>query len=90
MVPFDRLEQIAQRFEFLEAQMNAGAAGDEIARLAREYSELKPVVEQIVEYKTLLSDMDEAKAMLSDPDMRELAEDELPRLKACIPEVEHA
>jgi peptide chain release factor 1 len=70
--------------------MNAGAAGDEIARLAREYSELKPVVEQIVEYKTLLSDMDEAKAMLSDPDMRELAEDELPRLKARIPEVEHA
>ena len=90
MVPFDRLEQIAQRFEFLEAQMNAGAAGDEIARLAREYSELKPVVEQIVEYKTLLSDMDEAKAMLFDPDMRELAEDELPRLKARIPEVEHA
>jgi len=90
MVPFDRLEQISQRFEFLEAQMNAGAAGDEIARLAREYSELKPVVEQIVEYKTLLSDMDEAKAMLSDPDMRELAEDELPRLKARIPEVEHA
>jgi peptide chain release factor 1 len=90
MVPFDRLEQIAQRFEFLEAQMNAGAASDEIARLAREYSELKPVVEQIVEYKTLLSDMDEAKAMLSDPDMRELAEDELPRLKARIPEVEHA
>jgi len=90
MVPFDRLEQIAQRFEFLEAQMNAGAAGDEIARLAREYSELKPVVEQIVEYKTLLSDMDEAKAMLSDPEMRELAEDELPRLKARIPEVEHA
>ena len=90
MVPFDRLEQIAQRFEFLEAQMNAGAAGDEIARLAREYSELKPVVEQIVEYKTLLSDMDEAKAMLSDPDMRELAEDELPRLKARIPEVEDA
>ena len=90
MVPFDRLEQIAQRFEFLEAQMNAGAAGDEIARLAREYSELKPVVEQIMEYKTLLSDMDEAKAMLSDPDMRELAEDELPRLKARIPEVEHA
>jgi peptide chain release factor 1 len=90
MVPFDRLEQIAQRFEFLEAQMNAGAAGDEIARLAREYSELKPVVEQIVEYKTLLSDMDEAKVMLSDPDMRELAEDELPRLKARIPEVEHA
>ncbi len=90
MVPFDKLEQIAQRFEFLEAQMNAGAAGEDIARLAREYSELRPVVEQIIEYKTLMSDLDEAKAMLNDPDMRELAEDELPRLKARIPEVEHA
>ena len=90
MVPFDKLEQIAQRFEFLEAQMNAGAAGEDIARLAREYSELRPVVEQIIEYKTLMSDLDEAKALLNDPDMRELAEDELPRLKARIPEVEHA
>ena len=90
MVPFDKLEQIAQRFEFLEAQMNAGAAGEDIARLAREYSELRPVVEQIIEYKTLMSDLDEAKALLNDPDMRELAENELPRLKARIPEVEHA
>jgi peptide chain release factor 1 len=90
MVPFDKLEQIAQRFEFLEAQMNSGAAGEDIARLAREYSELRPVVEQIIEYKTLMSDLDEAKALLNDPDMRELAEDELPRLKARIPEVEHA
>ena len=90
MIPFDRLEQIKQRFEFLEAQLNAGASGDDIAKISREYSELRPVVEQIGEYQTLLSDLAEAKDMLSDPDMRELAEDELPRLKARIPEVEHA
>lgn len=90
MIPIDRLEQIKQRFEFLEAQLNAGASGDEIAKISREYSELRPVVEQIGEYQTLLSDLDEAREMLSDPDMRELAEDELPRLKSRIPEVEHA
>jgi len=90
MIPLDRLEQIKQRFEFLEAQLNAGASGDEIAKISREYSELRPVVEQIGEYQTLLSDLDEAQEMLSDPDMRELAEDELPRLKSRIPEVEHA
>src|SRR5210317_1058434 len=89
MIPIDRLEQIKQRFEFLEAQLNAGASGDEIAKISREYSELRPVVEQIGEYQTLLSDLDEAREMLSDPDMRELAEDELPRLKSRIPEVEH-
>ena len=90
MIPLDRLAQIKQRFEFLEAQLNAGASGDEIAKISREYSELRPVVEQIGEYQTLLSDLDEAQEMLSDPDMRELAEDELPRLKSRIPEVEHA
>ena len=71
MVPLDKLEQIEQRFQFLEAKMNAGVSGDEIATLAREYSDLKSVVDQIHEYKTLLSDMDEARVMLDDPDMRE-------------------
>lgn len=88
MVPFERLEQIAQRFEYLEAQMADGAAGADIAALAKEYSELKPVVEQIAAYKQLLGDLEEAESMMDDPDMRELAEEELPELKARLPEAE--
>lgn len=88
MVPFERLEQIAQRFEYLEAQMADGAAGADIAALAKEYSELKPVVEQIAAYKQLLGDLKEAESMMDDPDMRELAEEELPELKARLPEAE--
>ena len=90
MVPIDKLEQIKQRFEFLEAKMNDGAAGEDIAKLAKEYSELRPVVEQIGEYQTLLSDLEEAQLMLDDPDMKDLAAEELPTIKARIPEVEHA
>lgn len=90
MVPIDKLEQIKQRFEFLEAKMNDGAAGEDIAKLAKEYSELRPVVEQIGEYQTLLSDLKEAQLMLDDPDMKDLAAEELPTIKARIPEVEHA
>ena len=90
MVPTDKLEQIKQRFEFLEAKMNDGAAGEDIAKLAKEYSELRPVVEQIGEYQTLLSDLEEAQLMLDDPDMKDLAAEELPTIKARIPEVEHA
>ena len=90
MVPIDKLEQIKQRFEFLEAKMNDGAAGEDIANLAKEYSELRPVVEQIGEYQTLLSDLEEAQLMLDDPDMKDLAAEELPTIKARIPEVEHA
>ena len=90
MVPIDKLEQIKQRFEFLEAKMNDGAAGEDIAKLAKEYSELRPVAEQIGEYQTLLSDLKEAQLMLNDPDMKDLAAEELPTIKARIPEVEHA
>ncbi|TDK47507.1 peptide chain release factor 1 [Antarcticimicrobium luteum] len=89
MVPEERLEQIIQRFEYLEAAM-AGAPGGEIAALAKEYSELKPVVETITGWRALRDELAEAEAMLSDPDMRELAEEEIPALKARLPEAEHA
>tara|TARA_B100001093_G_scaffold237792_1_gene227850 strand:- start:74 stop:1129 length:1056 start_codon:yes stop_codon:yes gene_type:complete len=90
MIPLDKLEQIQQRFQFLEAKMNDGASGDEIMRLAREYSELKPVIAQIDEFRVILSQIDDAKEMLKDPDMRDLAEEELPQLKLKLPEVEGA
>ena len=88
MVPEERLEQITQRFEYLEAAM-AGAAGGEIAALAKEYSDLRPVVEKIAEWRALRDELAEAEAMLEDPDMRELAEEEIPALKARLPEAEH-
>jgi len=90
MIPQDRLRQITDRFEFLEAQLNGGAEPSKIAEISREYADLKPVVAQITAYNTLMSDMAEAEEMLSDPDMRELAEEELPRLKSALPEAEHA
>ncbi|MEX0350032.1 MAG: peptide chain release factor 1 [Paracoccaceae bacterium] len=90
MVPEERLEQITQRFQYLEAAMADGAAGGDIARLAKEYSDLKPVVEQIAAWRQIIADLDEAEGMLADPDMKELAEEELPVLKERLPEVEHA
>jgi peptide chain release factor 1 len=90
MIPMDRLEQISQRFQFLEASMAAGAEGGDYARLAREYAELRPVVEQIDLYRQLLRDREDTRAMLRDPEMAELAEDEMARLKAALPKAEHA
>lgn len=90
MLPEDRLIQIVQRFEFLEAQLNAGAAPDQIARISREYAELKPVVDQITLWRAGRDGLAEAKAMLADPEMRELAEDELSRLQTELPELEQA
>ena len=90
MVPTEKLDQIAARFEFLEAKMAGGAEPGEIAALAKEYADLKPVVGTISEYRQTLSDIEEAEAMLDDPEMKALAEDELPTLKARLPEVEQA
>ena len=88
MIPEERLHQITQRFEYLEAAM-ADGSGD-IAKLAKEYSDLKPVVDQIVQWRQLASDVQEAEDMLADPELKDLAEEELPRLKAALPEAEHA
>lgn len=43
MVPQEKLDQICARFAYLEAKMADGSAIDEIAKLSKEYSDLKPV-----------------------------------------------
>ncbi|MBS9716542.1 peptide chain release factor 1 [Pseudohalocynthiibacter aestuariivivens] len=90
MVPLEKLIQITERFEFLEAKMAQGASGDEIVTLSREYSDLKPVVEQITDYRSLLDDVEAVESMLSDPEMKELAEEELEELKVKLPKIEKA
>jgi peptide chain release factor 1 len=89
MLPEERLDQIVHRFQFVEAKMSS-AAPAEIAALGREYAELKPVVAGIEDWRRLKAEIAEAEAMLADPEMRALAEEELPRLKARLPEAEHA
>jgi len=86
MVPLDKLAQITERFEYLEAAMASGS-GD-IAALGKEYSDLRPVVDEILSYRQLLSDLSEAEAMLEDPEMAELAQEELPELKSRLPSLE--
>ena len=88
MLPAERLDQIVQRFGFLEAQLNAGPSAEAIARISREYAELKPVVEEIGRWRAAQVGLAEAQAMLADPEMRELAEEELARLRAELPALE--
>jgi peptide chain release factor 1 len=87
MIAEDTLIQIIQRFEFLEAQMAEGSS--DIAKLAKEYSDLKPVVDEVRAYQNLMRDILDAEAMMDEPDMRELAVEELPILRAALPKAEH-
>ncbi len=88
MLPTETLDQITRRFEFLEAKLNAGASPAEIAVLSREHSQLQPVVAEIAAWRQARADLAEAEAMLADPEMRALAEEEIPALKARIPAME--
>ncbi len=86
MVPLEKLAQITERLEYVEARMAAGA-GD-IAALGREYADLRPVAEGIAAYRAMLVARAEAEAMLVDPEMRALAEEELAALRVALPRVE--
>ncbi len=82
MIAPEKIDQIIDRFQFLEAKMATGDVGSDMVTLAREYSELRPVVETVSAYRDLLIQIDDAQAMLRDPEMRKMAEEELPELKA--------
>jgi peptide chain release factor 1 len=88
MVPLDKLARITERYDYLEARLSAGQ-GD-LAAQGREYADLKPVVARIEAYRQLLGDIAEAEAMREDPEMRALAEEELPLLKERLPELEQS
>ena len=90
MIPEEKLDQIRARFEFLEARLNAGAAVADLPALSREYAELKPVVEAIDRWRGLAREEAEAERLLADPEMRALAQEELERLRAALPEAERA
>jgi len=90
MVPLQKLLQIVERFEFIEARMSEGAAGEDIAALGREYSELKPVVETIRQYQDALKQLAEAEELLDDPEMAALARAEIDERTAELPDLEHA
>ena len=90
MLPLDRLDQIVSRFQFLEAKLSEKLSGADIAKVSREYAELRPVVDEIIDYKGLLSALKDVEELLADPDMKALAEDELTNLKIKIPKTEQS
>ncbi len=88
MLNLEKLEQISHKFEALERSLVAGAADPDFVRNSREYTALKPVVEQIRLYRSIEQEISTTEAMQSDPEMRALAEEELVALKASLAETE--
>ena len=89
MIPEEQLNKIIERFEFLEAKMNAGVLGDELIKISKEYSDLREPVDTIRAYRDQRNALKYARDMLSDPDMKELASMEIESIEEQLPELEH-
>ena len=88
MSGFDhRLDQILARRDELSALL-AEVAPSAYASLAKEYSDLGPVVEGIEALQRVRREIRELRPMLDDPEMREMAESELRDLEAREPDLE--
>lgn len=83
----EKLVVLKQKFITLEAALQDPAIiGDQqkLKEVSQEYAELKPVAEKIVDLELLEKAHDETKAMIAmetDPDMKALAEIELPEIE---------
>jgi peptide chain release factor 1 len=82
MIPEARLDEIARRRAFLEARLREGTPAAEIAELSREWTDLGPVVAAAEAWRARRDGLAATEAMLADPELRPLAEEELPRLRA--------
>jgi peptide chain release factor 1 len=86
-----KLEQILARRDELQALL-AEVSPAEYARLAKEFSDLGPVVEGIEAYRAAGREIADLEAMIreaaADPEMRDLADSERRELEARLPELE--
>jgi len=84
MLPVDKLGSIARRYHELEDMLcRPEIVGDrqQFQKLSKERSELEHVAHAYERYAKLLENIAESEAALADPELRELAEAELPELK---------
>jgi peptide chain release factor 1 len=82
---FQKLDEVELKFERLTHDLADPAVMADSSRLqkvAKERSQLEPLVDTYRSWRTLRQQKDDAEQMLADPEMRELAREALPELKA--------
>ena len=86
-----KLLEIEKRFDEIEASYNnpdVVSNPAELHRLGKARADLEPIVDVIREYKKTLDGIQDAEAMLQDPEMKELALEELDKLREKVPGLE--
>ena len=85
MLPVDKLDQLSKRYAELDELMcRPEVLGDrnQLSRLTKERSEVEPIVHAFARYREIEKKLREDEEALADPDLRELAELEIPELSA--------
>ncbi|MBV8167553.1 MAG: peptide chain release factor 1, partial [Alphaproteobacteria bacterium] len=90
----EKLDRLVQRHSDLGASLSreGGMNSQEFAKLSKEYAELAPMVDKIVQLRQTRAELGNLTTMLgdaaNDPEMRALVEEELRTAKAKLPELE--
>jgi peptide chain release factor 1 len=87
----EKLDRLARRHaELRDTMADPNLAGSDVAKLAKEYSDLTPIVDSIGELRKAQSEMSDLAALAAEADaeMRALAQSELQALKERVPALE--
>ena len=88
---FQKLEDVEKRYEELTAKISDPeviADQNEWRKCVKEHASMVDVVEKYREYKKAKEELEQAKEMLNDKDLKELAEEEINRLREEMPKLE--
>jgi len=89
MIAQDKLQKLIERFEAVQSEMNANVSRERFVSLSKEFAELSPVIATIKKLREAQAAREEARLLLADKEMAEMARDELDRLDAELPDLEH-
>ncbi|MCE7999347.1 MAG: peptide chain release factor 1 [Rhodobiaceae bacterium] len=88
MIPHEKLAKVLDRFDAVQAEMNADVSPDRFVALSKEFAELQPVAEAARGLAEARRAEEDAKEMLGDPEMAEMAREELDDLAETLPKLE--
>ena len=93
-IPLEKLDNILKRSEELEKSLSAELSSEEFVKFSKEYSEIEPLKNAIIDWKKFNTETEELNELIndgsSDNEMQELAKNELTDLKSRIEEIEES
>ena len=88
MIAIEKLNELEERFEYLEIKLSLPLSPEEIKSVSVEYSELKIIVDNIRNYKKVIREIEDIKFIIDDPEMKVLVAEELNSLTDQLAKIE--